>query len=57
MDFLNQGQGDGFLSGFPPFSLTVYSMNSRNCKKLCEFEMKSQGNDVEATVNSKEKNT
>ncbi len=35
MDFLNHREGGMvFLSGFPPFSFTVYS----NCKRLPEFE-------------------
>jgi hypothetical protein len=33
------GRGYGFLSGFPPFSFTVYSkMKCRNFKRLREFE-------------------
>jgi hypothetical protein len=39
MDFLNHSErGYGFLSGFPPFFFTVYNKNSRNCKRLREFE-------------------
>jgi hypothetical protein len=41
MDFLNhRDRGYAFLSGFPPFSFTVYSncMNSSNSKRLREFE-------------------
>ncbi len=56
MDFLNHRKGGMvFLSGFPPFSFTVYS----NCKRLREFE------EIEismqscrlVTVNSKEENS
>ncbi len=48
MDFLNHREGGyGFLSGFPPFSFSGYS---RNCKKLSEFEEKSQGKAVKMTV-------
>ncbi len=33
------GRGYGFLSGFPPFSFTVYSkLTVEICKRLCEFE-------------------
>ncbi len=37
------GKGCGFLSGFPPFSFTVYTVNTtetqyKNCKRLSELE-------------------
>jgi len=57
MDFLNHGKGDGFLSGFPPVSFTVYSNwtleTVRGCVSL--KKCKSQGKAVE--VNSKEENS
>ncbi len=34
------GGGCGFLSGFPPFSFTVYTNDCRNCKRLREFKEK-----------------
>jgi hypothetical protein len=56
MDFLNHRVGGMFFYPcFPPFSFTV---NSRNCKRLREFEeIKSQGKAVEVTVNSMEENS
>jgi hypothetical protein len=57
MDFLNHRAGGWFSIRFSSFLIDSVQYEQRNCKKLCEFEMKSQGNDVEATVNSKEENT
>jgi hypothetical protein len=57
MDFLNHWEealqgGMIFLSGFPPFSFTE---TVRGCVSL--KKQKSQGKDVEVTVNSKEENS
>ncbi len=61
MDFLNHREGgngflSGFLSGFPPFSFTIYSNwtleIARGCMSL--KKEKSQGKAVEVTVNSNE---
>ncbi len=57
MDFLNHREGEyGFLSGFPPFSFTVYNNSTvetvRGCVSL--KKLKSQGKAPEVTVISKE---
>ncbi len=56
---LTTGKGVWFLSGFPPFSYTVYSdwtgETVRGCVSL--KKQKSQGKAVEVTVNSKEENS
>ncbi len=53
-----QGKGCGFLSGFPPFSFTMYSNwtveTVRGCVSLKKY--KSQGKAVELTLNSNEEN-
>jgi hypothetical protein len=56
VDFLNHRVGGMvFYPCFPPFSFTV---NSRICKRLREFEeIKSEGKAVEVTVNSMEENS
>jgi hypothetical protein len=54
-----QGRGHGFLSGFPPFSLTVYNNwtveTVRGCMSLKKYKL--QGKAVEMTVKSKEENS
>jgi hypothetical protein len=53
VDFLNHKGGNGFLTGFPPFSLTVETV--RGCVSL--KKEKPQGKPVELTVNTKEENS
>jgi hypothetical protein len=58
MEFL-KGRGFGFLSGFPPFSSTVYSNGTVETVGGCVSlkKKKTRGKAVEVTVNSKEENS